>query len=249
MINGVKIRVINDLPIIRDYGKNLEENYENKLSPTMIKANFSGPSHLKELQNSCFKYKDDMYKYEFCPFSNMTQEDINSFYDSYKGILGIWGEWIIDDNQFTAMKLIEGNPCMNEEHRTTQVNFVCGNINALRSVKEPKQCFYEAKFETPLVCGSNSMVVYPRLPIHLQNKWDEVYTDYKVGIFTEKGYNNELRKIFTDAGFYLHPDIKQKLKIAEKEIKEKTCEENVEMLKKRISELELQLKMKMIPQE
>ena len=67
-----------------------------------------------------------------------------------------------------------------------QVYFVCGKMNVLKSVKEPKQCFYEAKFETPLVCGSNSMVVYPRLPIHLQDKWDKVYTDYKAGIFTEK---------------------------------------------------------------
>ena len=33
----------------------------------------------------------------------------------------IWGEWEIDNNQFTAMKLIEGNSCMNEEHRTTKV--------------------------------------------------------------------------------------------------------------------------------
>lgn len=43
-----------------------------------------------------------------------------------------------------------------------------------------------AKFKTPLVCGANAMVVYPRLPEDLQREWDEVEQDKQDGYLTEK---------------------------------------------------------------
>lgn len=45
---------------------------------------------------------------------------------------------------------------------------------------------YLAKFKTPLVCGKNAMVVYPRLPEALQRLWDEVEQDRQDGYLTEK---------------------------------------------------------------
>lgn len=45
---------------------------------------------------------------------------------------------------------------------------------------------YLAKFETPDVCGENAVVVYPRLPLDLQKRWDDAMQDHHDGLLTDK---------------------------------------------------------------
>lgn len=54
--------------------------------------------------------------------------------------------------------------------------FTCGVENKLFEVKEPKRCHYVARFQTPLVCHEDAMLVYPWLSPELQNQWNEIET-------------------------------------------------------------------------
>ena len=62
-------------------------------------------------------------------------------------------------------------------------------MNRLKDVKEPQKCNYEGIMETPLVCGNNSLIVYPRLSSKLRKQWDVIQTEKHFGIITEKVAN------------------------------------------------------------
>ncbi|MPC27587.1 N-acetylglucosamine-1-phosphotransferase subunit gamma [Portunus trituberculatus] len=200
----------------------------------MKPAKFSGPEHLQELFGKCFKYRDQKYEYVLCPFHNITQEDIQAYYEPYKGVLG-----------------------------------------------------YLAKFKTPLVCGINAMVVYPRLPESLQRQWDEVEQNRLDGYLTEKtatgrdahqyqvyhfagiagktgertekwwlrerrgqsfvynhGFEKQLQRIFVQAGFYLSPDIKKSLLYNVTGRADESCKAALDAALSRVSELEEELRLK-----
>ena len=50
----------------------------------------STPTHLLALKGKCFSSKIDKYKYEVCPFHNVTQLDTDARWNPFYGILGIW---------------------------------------------------------------------------------------------------------------------------------------------------------------
>ncbi|XP_076060630.1 N-acetylglucosamine-1-phosphotransferase subunit gamma-like isoform X2 [Oratosquilla oratoria] len=247
------IKVINELP---NKGYNLyrqETKPVEKLHLRMVPRNFSGPTHLKELQGQCFRYTIESYEYWLCPFHNMTQQDIQTFYEPYKGVVGVWGEWIIENNNFVAMKMVEGSLCGNSTFRSAEVYFKCGPLARLLRVSEPKKCGYHAVLETPLVCGKNAMVVYPRLPANLQHEWDLRKTEKYNEEITEKGYQAALDQIFISAGYKMSQEEKSTfMEMAEKEklVEEKNeeeediCEVKVRTLEMRIFELELELRRK-----
>lgn len=54
---------------------------------------------------------------------------------------------------------------------------------------------YSAKFVTPEVCGTNAMVVYPRLSSELRHMWDVLETDRSYGDITEKVSKNNIQNI------------------------------------------------------
>ncbi|XP_074649542.1 N-acetylglucosamine-1-phosphotransferase subunit gamma-like [Tubulanus polymorphus] len=165
-------------------------------------ANFSGPLHLKRLQGKCFSKIEQDYKYEFCPFSNVTQHEQSLRWNPYSGILGVWQEWEIDDNKFVAMKMLEGDAC-GLVHRSVRVLFVCAEKNVLAKVTEPKTCQYELVFRTPLVCHNHSMLIYPTLSPENRLKWDYIEGEYTEKLITKKGYNRYLRSLFESVGFCL----------------------------------------------
>ncbi|KAF4087555.1 hypothetical protein AMELA_G00071950 [Ameiurus melas] len=160
----------------------------------------SGPPHLYRLAGKCFSYTESMYKYDFCPFHNVTQHEQSFRWNAYSGILGVWHEWEIENNTFTAMWMREGDAC-GSKNRQTKVFFTCGNSSKLARVSEPETCVYFLTFETPLVCHAHSLLVYPVLSEKLQKEWDEIEQARYEDLLTEQGYKKMLRDVFEEAGF------------------------------------------------
>ncbi|XP_046403363.1 N-acetylglucosamine-1-phosphotransferase subunit gamma-like isoform X2 [Ischnura elegans] len=167
-------------------------------------ANFSGPGHFQALVGKCFSWVDSKYKYNFCPFHNITQSELQESWNSYKGTLGIWGEWVVQGNHFAAMRMVQGDTCGDKE-RSTVLHIECGRQEGLKDVMEPgAHCVYEGTFYTPLACHEHSLLVYPRLPTpELRLRWDNLETGLFNGDISEKDYSAGLQAIFRDAGYLL----------------------------------------------
>lgn len=151
-----------------------------------------------------------MYKYEFCPFHNITQHEQSFRWNAYSGILGIWQEWEIENNTFTGMWMRDGDAC-GTKSRETKVVLVCSASSKLAQVSEPSTCVYSLTFETPLVCHPHSLLVYPTLSEKLQKEWDEAEQALYEGLITKQGHNNLLRDIFEDAGLLKSQKVKTKV--------------------------------------
>lgn len=144
------------------------------------------------------------YKYEFCPFHNVTQHEQTFRWNAYSGILGIWHEWEIINNTFKGMWMTDGDSC-HSRSRQSKVELTCGKINRLAHVSEPSTCVYALTFETPLVCHPHSLLVYPTLSEALQQRWDQVEQDLADELITPQGYEKLLRVLFEDAGYLKVP--------------------------------------------
>uniref|UniRef100_A0A1A8DBH8 N-acetylglucosamine-1-phosphate transferase, gamma subunit n=1 Tax=Nothobranchius kadleci TaxID=1051664 RepID=A0A1A8DBH8_NOTKA len=171
----------------------------SRLQPKVAPSPVSGPVHLHHLAGKCFSLTESAYKYEFCPFHNVTQHEQSFRWNAYSGILGIWQEWEVTNNTFTGMWMRDGDTC-GTRNRETKVILVCSNTTKLSHVSEPSTCVYSLTFETPLVCHPHSLLVYPTLNNELQKEWDETEQARYDGLITEQGYNNLLRDIFEDSG-------------------------------------------------
>ncbi|XP_077101461.1 N-acetylglucosamine-1-phosphotransferase subunit gamma [Siphateles boraxobius] len=197
VISGGKMKIVEEP---NTFGLNNQlmsqsSRLQAKISPSPV----SGPSHLHRLAGKCFNYIEALYKYVFCPFHNVTQHEQSFRWNAYSGILGIWQEWEIQNNTFTGMWMREGDSCGNK-NRQTKVLLVCGNSSKLSRVSEPQTCVYSLTFETPLVCHSHSLLVYPVLSEPLQKEWDEIAQARYEDLLTEQGYNKLLKALFEEAG-------------------------------------------------
>ncbi|XP_053131629.1 N-acetylglucosamine-1-phosphotransferase subunit gamma-like [Hemicordylus capensis] len=172
----------------------------NRLQAKVAPSPASGPEHLLRLAGKCFSYVESMYKYDFCPFHNVTQHEQTFRWNAYSGILGIWHEWEIENNTFVGMWMRHGDSC-EARNRQTKVLLVCGTSNRLAHVSEPSTCVYSLTFETPLVCHPHSLLVYPSLPEVLRRKWDEAEQLLYEELITQQGYKKRLREIFEEARF------------------------------------------------
>lgn len=141
-----------------------------------------------------------MYKYELCPFHNVTQHEQTFRWNAYSGILGIWHEWEITNGTFTGMWMRDGDSCRSQS-RQSKVELTCGKSNRLAHVSEPSTCVYALTFETPLVCHPHALLVYPALPAALQQRWDRVEQDLADELITSQGYAKLLRALLEDAGY------------------------------------------------
>nr|XP_019939052.1 PREDICTED: N-acetylglucosamine-1-phosphotransferase subunit gamma [Paralichthys olivaceus] len=182
----------------------------SRLQPKVTPSPVSGPEHFHRLAGKCFSLTESTYKYEFCPFHNVTQHEQTFRWNAYSGILGIWHEWEMANNTFTGMWMRDGDTC-GTRNRETKVIFVCSANSKLAQVSEPSTCVYLLTFETPLVCHPHSLLVYPTLTEKLQGEWDETEQARYEGLITEQGYNNLLRDIFEDAGLLKSHKVKVKL--------------------------------------
>ncbi|XP_062955061.1 N-acetylglucosamine-1-phosphotransferase subunit gamma isoform X2 [Cynocephalus volans] len=176
----------------------------NRLQPRRDPSPASGPMHLFRLSGKCFSLVESTYKYEFCPFHNVTQHEQTFRWNAYSGILGIWHEWEIVNNTFAGMWMRDGDSC-HSRSRQSKVELTCGTSNQLAHVSEPSTCIYALTFETPLVCHPHSLLVYPALPEALQQRWDQVEQDLADELITPQGYEKSLRVLFEDAGYLKTP--------------------------------------------
>ncbi|XP_047464688.1 N-acetylglucosamine-1-phosphotransferase subunit gamma [Mugil cephalus] len=182
----------------------------NRLQPRVTPSPVSGPAHLHRLAGKCFSLTEATYKYELCPFHNVTQHEQSFRWNAYSGILGIWQEWEIANNTFTGMWMRDGDAC-GTRNRETKVILVCSTSSKLAQVSEPSTCVYSLTLETPLVCHPHSLLVYPTLNEKLQTEWDEAEQARYEGLITEQGYNNLLRDVFEDAGLLKSTKVKAKI--------------------------------------
>ncbi|XP_041733711.1 N-acetylglucosamine-1-phosphotransferase subunit gamma isoform X1 [Coregonus clupeaformis] len=223
----------------------------SRLQPKVTPGPVSGPAHLHRLAGKCYSYIESTYKYEFCPFHNITQHEQSFRWNAYSGILGIWQEWEIVNNTFLAMWMREGDACGNENRRT-KVILTCGGSSKLAQVSEPTTCVYSLTFETPLVCHPHSLLVYPTLSDKLQMEWDEAEQALYENLITEQGYNNILRDIFEDAGFLKSQKVKEKPEItttSKTHDSLQKCNEDVRKQSEEIARLQALLTQHNIPHE
>ncbi|XP_051643097.1 N-acetylglucosamine-1-phosphotransferase subunit gamma isoform X2 [Manacus candei] len=210
----------------------------NRLQPKMSPSAVSGPAHLFGLAGKCFSFVESTYKYEFCPFHNVTQHEQTFRWNAYSGILGIWHEWEINNYTFVGMWMREGDSCETKT-RQTKVHLVCGKSNKLAYVSEPSTCVYSLTFETPLVCHPHSLLVYPTLPEALQRKWDEAEQLLYDELITDQGYKKILKEIFEEAGLLKATEEKE----AEKQSKKISLEfKTVEKCSKEYKQLSEEIK-------
>ncbi|XP_077358355.1 N-acetylglucosamine-1-phosphotransferase subunit gamma isoform X2 [Festucalex cinctus] len=182
----------------------------SRLQAKVLPSPVSGPPHLFYLAGRCFSLIHSVYRYEFCPFHNITQHEQSFRWNAYSGILGIWHEWEIANNTFTGMWMRDGDTCGNR-NREAKVLLACSSQSKLAQVTEPSTCVYSLTFETPLVCHPHSLLVYPTLNEKLQKEWDEAEQARYEGLITEQGYNKLIRDVFEDAGLLKSQKVNGKL--------------------------------------
>jgi N-acetylglucosamine-1-phosphate transferase gamma subunit len=162
-------------------------------------GNLTGPPPFKSLAGKCFSLTVNNYKYEMCPFDNVTQKEQTSRWNAYSGALGVWKEWVIEVNSFVGWLMPNGDSC-GSKTRQTKVLLVCGKENSVVNVSEPKTCEYVMEFRTPLACSRRNMAVYPWLSVELQEQWDNVERERFNRDITEQGYKRYLTTIWKSAG-------------------------------------------------
>ncbi|OXB68857.1 hypothetical protein ASZ78_002272 [Callipepla squamata] len=133
----------------------------NRLQPKMPPSAISGPVHLFRLAGKCFSFVESTYKYEFCPFHNVTQHEQTFRWNAYSGILGIWHEWEIDNNTFVGMWMREGDSCETKSRQTKGYKKIlkeifeeAGLLKATEEKEAEKQNMkLSLKFETVEKCN------------------------------------------------------------------------------------------------
>ncbi|KAL8603567.1 hypothetical protein ACOMHN_022519 [Nucella lapillus] len=195
-----------------------------KLKMRVQPANVSGPPHLQHLRKRCFSKTFENYKYNLCPFSNVTQHEQGYHWNPYNGVLGVWQEWEIENNTFLSMEMTDGDNCGNIR-RSIKVKFACGNSSEIVSVSEPETCHYMMVFSTTRVCHPHSMLVYPTLPPHLRASWNQLEGRRHRLELTEKGYKKRLQVILEEAGLRLSSEKRQQLLAAGAALEQREKEE------------------------
>ncbi|CAF0873191.1 unnamed protein product [Brachionus calyciflorus] len=188
--------------------RRFRDDNDAELKPKYKPADFSGPNFFNQLNGQCFEYLSNNYKWNVCPFQNVTQFEQNLRWEPFKGVIGIWYEWEIIDEKFTSLLMLNGDDCGKQGARQAKIYFECNQSeinNQISEISEPSTCKYEIKFKTSLVCEQNydtfTWNVYAYLNDSLKLEWNHLFTNLKDGLITEKMYNMSLKRIYEEAGF------------------------------------------------
>ncbi|KAJ1067414.1 hypothetical protein K5549_010532 [Capra hircus] len=169
----------------------------SRLQPKRDPSPVSGPAHLSRLSGKCFSLVESTYKYELCPFHNVTQHEQTFRWNAYSGILGIWHEWEITNNTFRGMWMRDGDACQSR-NRQSKVGSGGGRRGAVGARVGRGGVGGQRGSAQPVSIGPS---VYPTLPVALQQRWDQLEQDLVDELITAQGYEKSLRAIFEDAGY------------------------------------------------
>ncbi|XP_068760877.1 N-acetylglucosamine-1-phosphotransferase subunit gamma-like isoform X2 [Montipora capricornis] len=228
--DNLKVKIVEEPAVYRTgmnnyyQGARTSSLNENKLVARVKPSPVSGPPHLRVLAGKCFSLTYNGYKYEFCPFYNVTQKEQAVRWNAFAGILGVWKEWVIVNNTFEAMLLANGDMCPGEKPRQTKVKLMCGNQNKVLSVVEPMMCQYELRFETPLACPIDAFLVYPALSQEGKKEWEQIEEALYREEITLQGYNKYRRRLFQKE-IFIPPDKSEKEVKKEEEVVSEAVEQ------------------------
>ncbi|XP_066927768.1 N-acetylglucosamine-1-phosphotransferase subunit gamma-like [Clytia hemisphaerica] len=181
------------------------QNQEKKLILRFNPEKPSGPPFLIEkLNGKCFDLMHNNYKYQFCPFHNITQREQTYRWNSYHGVLGVWKHWTIEKSLFTQMEMHHGDICHGTQERQVFVVLQCGEENKILSVTEPETCKYKLIFKTPYACPKDVFHVLPVLSKTSRQKWSKIENDFKNGLLTKIGYDKRINAILSEEGLIIN---------------------------------------------
>ena len=109
---------------IVDQVSNVNNQQSSKLTTQVQPSKYAGPHHLKQLVGKCFGLVQDGYKYQMCPFHNVTQQETNGGWNAYKGVLGVWRRWGVEGHVLKSLVFEKGDSC-GDSHRSVQVTLEC----------------------------------------------------------------------------------------------------------------------------
>ncbi|XP_064402305.1 N-acetylglucosamine-1-phosphotransferase subunit gamma-like [Halichondria panicea] len=181
-------------------------NSAKKLSLRIDPAPLSGPDHFQKLNGECFKGKEKGYEYTVCPFQNVTQKEERSSWNSFHGVLGVWHEWIIENDTLIGMHFTVGERCGLSD-RESKVMLNCSTRTKLHSMSEPSTCVYTIWMDTPLACLRGAMQVYHFLTDDQLKAWNTFDDEYIREEITFQGLTKQRKKILMEAGL-LRPHTK-----------------------------------------
>ena len=125
--------------------------------------NPSTPPHLLAMKGHCYSSNiGNKYKYEVCPFENVTQLDTAARWNPFYGILGIWDGWKEGTN-YTIGSFTDGTMC-GTKARTVEVHFLCGEGEArISDVNEPETCTYTIEMHATEICNNDNSITIMEL--------------------------------------------------------------------------------------
>eukprot|EP00117_Sycon_ciliatum_P046316 scpid62961/ scgid33192/ N-acetylglucosamine-1-phosphotransferase subunit gamma; GlcNAc-1-phosphotransferase subunit gamma; UDP-N-acetylglucosamine-1-phosphotransferase subunit gamma len=178
-----------------------------KLTARVSPANVRGPKGLMYLNGTCLDLTQGDYKYEVCPFQNVTQHEQSSRWNAYKGVLGVYQGWNVVNGSLHSMQMLHGDSCgMSGTYRQAEVVFICSAEHKLSSASEPSTCHYELRYQTPLACNSTLMAVYYLLNSSQQQDWRGVQELFFHNEITLKGLARRMDEIYIQAGLVPTPE-------------------------------------------
>ena len=109
---------------IVDEVSNVNNQQASKLVTEAQPLKYTGPDHLKQLVGQCFGLVQSGYKYQMCPFHNVTQQETNESWNAYKGVLGVWQRWEVEGHKLKSLVFEKGDSC-GDSHRSVRVELKC----------------------------------------------------------------------------------------------------------------------------
>ena len=104
-----------------------QDHFAIKLVTDVQPSQYVGPDHLEKLVGRCFELLQNNYKYRVCPFHNITQHEMSSSWNAYKGVLGVWKSWKMDRNHTLKVLVFRHGDRCGDSHRKVEVTLKCSD--------------------------------------------------------------------------------------------------------------------------
>ena len=118
--------------------------------PLRSPAAYTGPDEFLPLLNTCISAVNASYRYEVCPFINITQRDVNNAKNVFH--LGVFGNMISSRESNYS----DGGACnsLNPKPRSSVLRITCYESLKLLDIEEIKTCEYRMTLACPQGCST-----------------------------------------------------------------------------------------------